>query len=437
MASDTFVDQLDSLEHRLSELTLGAVKGPPPPLEVMEELSTAVEELHVAAAQLEDADRWIVAERTRYEQLFQLAPDGFVTTDINGVVDQANDAAQRLLNADAGYLRGKPLLIFLRSPDRRPLQRALARLEAGERPDPWRAWVLPRSQQEPLPVELNCAAHPEGSTLTVLWSIRDVSERMHSEELERETLERKRRDVYEYASRLRRLEKAKSDFLDLASHELRGPLTVVRGYMSMITEGALGHVAPQISDVLPIISAKLDEMNRLISQMLETARLEDDRLYLSPARVDARETAAAVVEALRVQAAEKRQRIELATAAQEVTVEADLERLTTALTNLVENALKYSPAGSTVHCRLDVDGGDARFAVTDSGEGVDPGAVDRLFSRFGHGVTSETSGLPGAGLGLFLAREIARRHGGDVTAGSAPGSGSTFVLTLPLAAAPG
>lgn len=379
----------------------------------------------------------ITAERSLYEELFQLAPDALVTTDLNGVIGEANRAAERLFQTSNGSQRGTPLVTFLHPADRRDLHRIIGRLSAGERVGSWPAWVLgSRGADDPVPVEITCSLHRQGPGPTVLWSLRDIRERHRSDSIEREALESKQREVEQYAAQVRGLEKAKSDFLDLASHELRGPLTLARGYTSMIAEGSLGQVSDRIGDVISVIATKLEEMNRLIGQMLDTARLEEERLFLATELMDLRELVSDAMRPMVPLAEGKDQRIDLALPDQPVIVDVDRERLRMVVANLMDNALKYSAAETTVTCTLQIRGAEARLAVADQGPGIDAASLETLFSRFGRIVTPETSSLAGTGLGLYLAREIARRHGGDVVAetGSA---GSTFVLSLPLAANPG
>ena len=101
--------------------------------------------------------------------------------------------------------------------------------------------------------------------------------------------------------------------------------------------------------------------------------------------------------------------------------------------NLLDNALKYSPAGGAVSVRVSSEARSAVLRVKDRGIGIAAEDIPRLFTRFGRLVTSENSHIPGTGLGLYLSREIARMHGGDVTVKSEPGAGSEFTLTLPVA----
>jgi signal transduction histidine kinase len=238
----------------------------------------------------------------------------------------------------------------------------------------------------------------------------------------------------DHAQRVAAVERAKSDFLNLASHELRGPLTVVRGYMSMLADGTLGALSGRISDVIPVVTERLEAMNRIVDQIIDTARLADHES--APVRLQAADlreiVEAAIGEAATGRAAQHTLVVDLA--AGPVPVRADPRRMSIAVAHLVDNALKFSPGGGevTVRCLADAERGVAVVSVRDRGLGIAAADLPRIFSRFGRIVTPENSAIAGTGLGLHLARDTVRRHGGDITVESAPGEGSTFTLTLPL-----
>jgi signal transduction histidine kinase len=231
--------------------------------------------------------------------------------------------------------------------------------------------------------------------------------------------------------RLAAIEKNKTQFLNLASHELRGPLTVVRGYVSMLEGGLLGNLNERGRKAVPVISAKVMEMNALIEQMIEAARLEDGALMLRPEATDLRNVVSAVVDAARPLVEDKYQ-IRLKCPERPVRVRVDGERIKTIVSNLVGNAIKYSPAGGPVEVELVSRGGIARVIVRDQGVGIAKEDLPVLFTRFGRVSTPETDHLPGTGLGLYLGRQLARLHGGEITVDSDPGRGSTFTLHLPV-----
>jgi signal transduction histidine kinase len=238
------------------------------------------------------------------------------------------------------------------------------------------------------------------------------------------------------SERLAAIEKNKTQFLNLASHELRGPMTVVRGYVSMLEGGLLGDLNERGRKAVPVISAKVMEMNALIEQMIEAARLEDGALMLRPAEIDLRDVVSEAVEAARP-LVDHRHDIVLRNPERPVHVRVDSERVKTIVSNLINNAIKYSPSGGTIDCELTARGGIARVAVKDSGVGIAQQDLPILFTRFGRVSTPQTDHLPGTGLGLYLGRQLARLHGGEITVESAPGRGSTFTLHLPLRATAG
>jgi signal transduction histidine kinase len=231
--------------------------------------------------------------------------------------------------------------------------------------------------------------------------------------------------------RLAAIEKNKTQFLNLASHELRGPLTVVRGYVSMLEGGLLGNLNERGRKAVPVISAKVLEMNALIEQMIEAAGLEDGALMLRPEATDLRNIVSAAVDAARP-LIEDNYQIRVKCPERPVRVRVDGERIKTIVSNLVANAIKYSPAGGPVEIELISRGGIAHVSVRDRGVGIANDDLPILFTRFGRVSTPETDHLPGTGLGLYLGRQLARLHGGEITVDSDPGRGSTFTLHLPV-----
>jgi signal transduction histidine kinase len=232
------------------------------------------------------------------------------------------------------------------------------------------------------------------------------------------------------AERSRSLERLKSEFLNIAAHELRSPLGIIRGYASMLSDGVLPEADRGMA--LTRIVEKAEEMARQISDMLETARLETLGLELELEPVDLADVIDAAAHAMRPLMGPNH-RFEVAPPRDAIAVVGDRRRLTTTLTNLIDNAIKYSPAGGKIEVGCEHDGRVARIAVRDHGIGINGEQAHLLFTRFGRLVTPETSNIRGTGLGLYLARETTRLHGGDIEVTSTPGGGSTFTVVLPLA----
>lgn len=233
--------------------------------------------------------------------------------------------------------------------------------------------------------------------------------------------------------RLAALEKTKTQFLNLASHELRSPLGVINGYLSMLEQGSLGQLQEPGLRAVEVLKAKTAELNLLVAQMLDSARLEDGRLALKRERVDLRDVAAEAMQVVRPLAGPDHL-LTLETPPAAVAVMGDADRLKTIVSNLLENAIKYSPNGGRIQCLVSITNRLASVSVVDGGVGIAREDLPRLFNRFERIEHRETSHVGGTGLGLYLSRELARQHGGDIHVESRPHSGSTFTLTLPLVA---
>ena len=230
--------------------------------------------------------------------------------------------------------------------------------------------------------------------------------------------------------RIAAIERHKTQFLNLASHELRGPLTVIRGYGSMLQSGLLGDLNERGRKAAPVMMAKIMEMNALIEQMIEAARLEDGGLLIKAEEADLRDIVTSSVAKVELVLDDKH-RIVFVSPDQPVRVMVDAKRVETIVTNLIDNAVKYSPDGGEVTCSVTVRAGVARVSVKDQGIGIAEGDLPVLFTRFGRISNNSTVHFPGTGLGLYLGRQLARLQGGEITVQSAAGDGSTFTLHLP------
>jgi len=232
--------------------------------------------------------------------------------------------------------------------------------------------------------------------------------------------------------RVAAVEENKTQFLNLASHELRGPVTVIRGYLSMLQSGLLGQLNERGRQAAGVMAAKVSEMNEVIEEMIEAARLEEGGLTLRTADADLREIARSAADAV-APLVESRHRLVLDLPERRVRVKVDADRTKTIIANLLSNAIKYSPEGGVITCQVRSRSGVARVAVSDEGLGIPRDGLPTLFTRFGRVITPETEHLKGTGLGLFLGRQLARMQGGDITVASIEGKGSTFTLQLPAA----
>jgi PAS domain S-box-containing protein len=254
------------------------------------------------------------------------------------------------------------------------------------------------------------------------WVIRDITA----------LLERER------AARHRAVDagRLKDEFLALLSHELRSPLGAILVWLGLLRQGESDPV--EISRALDIIEHSARTLERIIEDLLHASRIVAGGLTLSPQLVDLRGVVQAALDAAAGDAAIKRLLLTSSQGEMPIWVMGDPGRLQQAVSNLLSNSIKFTPAGGRVEVSLDTADSQARLRVTDTGEGLSPEFLPFAFERFRQQDSSSTRAHHGLGLGLYVVRHVIGQHGGLVRAeSSGHGRGSTLTVLLPLATAPG
>lgn len=258
----------------------------------------------------------------------------------------------------------------------------------------------------------------------------DVTDRKLAEQ-DRERLLRRAQIQNE---QLRKLDRMKDEFIALVSHELRTPLTSIRGYLELLQDDLeSGPVTPeQQRDFLQVIDRNSDRLQRLVEDLLLAAQVEVGTLHLATTSIDLGRLVADCVEACAPLAATRE--IELGCSVDGAPlVDGDLRRLGQVVDNLLSNALKFTPPGGTVHVRTSRNDGTATVEVADTGMGIPAEEQDALFGRFFRTERAQNEAIAGVGLGLSITKSIVEAHGGRITFASAVGTGTTFVVELPVA----
>jgi signal transduction histidine kinase len=237
-------------------------------------------------------------------------------------------------------------------------------------------------------------------------------------------------------TRERELESSRREVIAAISHDLRTPLATTRAMIEAITDGVVTN-PEEVQRYLMLIRGEVQHLSRLIDDLFELSQIESGALRLQRAPTRLSELVAQTLDAYEAQARDQGVALKHRAAPDIPEVEADAARLQRVLRNLVDNALRFTPSGGTVQVEARTDGHEALVSVRDSGPGLAPDELERVFDRFYRGERARTrsaggGSAVGAGLGLAIARGIVQAHGGRIWAEAAGASGSTFHFTVPL-----
>jgi signal transduction histidine kinase len=230
---------------------------------------------------------------------------------------------------------------------------------------------------------------------------------------------------------LKEVERLKTEFVSTVSHELRTPLTAIRGALGLVLAGTTGSVASKTRDLLQIGLQNTERLIRLINDILDVERIESGHLFVRREPCELADILRTTVESLRTVAMEAQVSLVLE-AEESAVVTGDPDRLVQVFTNLISNAVRFSPRGEAVTVSLRTTPTSVVVFVTDSGPGIPLEFRRRIFGKFQQADSSGAAG--GAGLGLAIVRAIVERHGGSIRFDSAPGHGTTFITELPYTA---
>jgi signal transduction histidine kinase len=230
-------------------------------------------------------------------------------------------------------------------------------------------------------------------------------------------------------TRYHRVERLRNQFVSIVSHELRTPLTSIRGALALVASGRLGPLPDDGQEMLEIAVRNTERLGRLLDDILDLERMDSGTLTLARRPCSVRgvaEQAAAAMQPVAEQAA-----VRLRVGGADATVSADPGRVVQALTNLLGNAIKFSPPGATVWVTAEPRRGEVLVRVRDQGRGIPADKLEAIFGRFQQVDASDARDKGGSGLGLAICRSIIEQHGGRIWVQSTPGQGSTFSFTLP------
>lgn len=250
---------------------------------------------------------------------------------------------------------------------------------------------------------------------------------------QKEELEKLSKELAAANEHLKELDELKSDFVSIASHQLRSPLTAIKGYSSMVLEGSFGKVNKKVRDASEKIFQSSERLMSFVNELLDVSRIERGKMEYNFEEADFVAIAQSVCEELKMVAEKKGLKLECHSSSfGAVQLKLDQNKIRQVVQNLLDNAIKYTPQGR-IDVRLARQDKNIELTITDTGVGIATDDIDQLFDKFARAKGIIKVDGTGTGLGLYVAREIARGHGGDVFVASAgKGQGSTFTLRLPV-----
>ncbi len=263
-----------------------------------------------------------------------------------------------------------------------------------------------------------------GEVVAVAGTTRDVTERREAEQA-----------IEEQAQRLREADRAKDEFIATLSHELRNPLAPLRSALALLRMGAPPEDAPRIHTMM---ERQVEYLVRLVDDLLELSRVTRGDFALRRTRVRMQDVVANAVEATESTVRSRGHELAIQLPAEPLWVDGDAVRLAQVVSNLLDNAAKYTPEGGRIEVRADREGALVAVRVRDNGPGIPAEALPRIFEMFNRGGRGQVRGEAGLGIGLALARRLAQMHGGTVDATSeGAGRGAEFTLRVPAASGAG
>jgi PAS domain S-box-containing protein len=391
----SFANMAHSLKERSDQLAqaIGNLQ------ESNQELTQEVIERKRVEEVVRDSER-----RTR--AILDTAPDGIITATEEGIIESVNEATLQMLGYFAYELVGKSITKII------PVFTAGTQLPgeavAGESTDCFvQETSVKRKDGTIVPVE-------------VAWSNIKLSDRRITTSVLRDITLRKE------------VEKRVSEFYSMVSHELRTPLTSIRGSLGLLEGKRAGELSPRAANLIKIARSESDRLIRLINDILDIRKIEAGKLDLKKVELEVGPLVESCIEAItgfaHVNGIEVIGEVETG-----LCVHADRDRINQVLTNLISNAIKFSPTGGLVKIQVDRTPDVVRFSIIDHGAGIPADQLHRLFGLFQQIDSSDSRPKSGTGLGLAISKAIVEEHNGKIGVDTDLGAGSTFWFELPLA----
>ena len=360
---------------------------------------------------------------TKFRSVVRSATDGIILADGDGNIIQWNKRAQEIFGYTEKEVLGKPLTMLMPESYREAHHHGVERIREGGAPHIIGRTVemhALRKDGTVFPIGLSVATWKSDGAIFYSGIIRDISEQKQAEDMLRNLTEA-----------LKRSDELKSALLASVSHDLRTPLTSIRTAIDNLLQGDLRWDHSQQQEFHHIISEEVARLTRLVGDLLDMARIEAGELRPSMQLGAVAEICGNVLE--RCEKELRHHRVSVDCSEDLPLVRMDSPLIAEGLTHLVENAARYSPAGSEIHVSARLEGDELLIRVKDHGPGLEADEFDRVFEKFYRSTRMNGDCTSGTGMGLAIARGIIEAHGGRIWVDSKIGHGAVFTFGLPVA----
>lgn len=370
--------------------------------------------LNTQAHQLGEMLREHENEASKSRAILRSIADGVIVNNPHNKIILMNPAAERMIGLRQGEAAHLDVRTLLKTFEPGGRDEALAALEyISAHPEAEEASGLTTilaSGQRVISARMAPVSTPQDEFLGVVTILRDITKEVEAD-------------------------RAKSEFVSTVSHELRTPMTAIKGYTDLLHAGTVGAINEGQKRFLGIIKSNAERLTALINDLLDISRIETGRIRFEPGPVQLGDVAAEVVEALGARAAEKDHELTYQVAPGVPAVQGDKDRLVQVLTNLVGNAINYTPNGGKINIEVSTTAGAVQVDVSDTGVGIAPEELGKIFDRFYRGESPLVLESAGTGLGLSIVKMFVEMHGGRLWVRSKPNEGSIFTFILPTSGA--
>lgn len=372
----------------------------------------------------------IGAQQARLAAIVSSSDDTIISKTLQGIITSWNGAAERMFGYTPEEAVGKHISMIIPPERLKEEEYIISQIASGNKVDHFETVRLTKSGKPiPLSISVSPIIDRDGRIIGASKIARDISQQKKSQQ-----------ELLEYTARLeaisaentrlyeevKALNEKKDEFIGLASHELKTPITSVMGYLQILTRFT------NDKDVNKFVAKTLRQVKKLsglVSDLLDVSKIEAGKLQVVKEKFDIRPIIDDAIEL--IQHTNATHHISLHTRVTSATICGDPQRVEQVVINLLTNAIKYSPSGKKVEVFLTTDTRQVKIGVKDEGLGIPADRLEQIFNRF-YRVEELNSNISGLGIGLYISKEIIERHNGKIWVDSTLEKGSTFWITLPL-----